>query len=92
MSICLNIHLLHVIYVLQQRVMLITAQVLMSSLIGGTFFFFFCQWGLTDDVTAVISNECLAVNIDELGDELLGELGMRSEAAEGDVLRPLILH
>lgn len=59
---------------------------------GNVFFFFFCQWGLTDDVTAVISNECLAVNIDELGDELLGELGMRSEAAEGDVLRPLILH
>ena len=51
-----------------------------------------CWWGLTNDIAAVISNEGLAVNIDELCDERLGELGMSSQAAEGDVLRPQVLN
>lgn len=47
---------------------------------------------LTNDIAAVISNEGLAVNIDELCDKRLGELGMCSQAAECDVLCPLVLN
>lgn len=49
------------------------------------------RW-LTNDIAAVISNEGLAVNIDEFCDRWLGELGMRPQSAQCDVLCPLILH
>ncbi len=47
---------------------------------------------LTNDIAAVISNEGLAVHIDELSDKRLGELRMCPQAAECDVLCPLVLH
>lgn len=47
---------------------------------------------LTNDVAAVISDHGLAVNIDELCDQRLGELGMCSQAAECDVLCPHVLN
>lgn len=49
-------------------------------------------WGLTDDVAAVVGDQGLAVNIDELCDQWLVELGMSPRAAERDVLAPLVLH
>lgn len=50
------------------------------------------QWWRTDDIAAVISNEGLAVNVDELCDKRLGEQGMFPQAAECDVLRPQVLN
>lgn len=47
---------------------------------------------LTNDIAAVISNEGFAVNIDELCDKRLRELGMGSQATECDVIRPLVLN
>lgn len=47
---------------------------------------------LTDDVAAVVSDQGLAVNVDELCDQRLGEPGVRPQAAERDVLAPLVLH
>lgn len=49
------------------------------------------RW-LTNDIAAVICNEGFAVNIDELCDKRLRELGMCSQATECDVLRPLVLN
>lgn len=49
-------------------------------------------WQLTDDIATVVRDESLAVNIDELCDQRLGELGVCPQAAEGDVLRPLVLN
>lgn len=47
---------------------------------------------LTNDIAAVICNEGLAVNIDELRDKRLGELGVCSQPAKCDVFGPLVLN
>lgn len=47
---------------------------------------------LTNDVAAVVSDQGLAVDVDELRDLRLAELGMCPQAAKRDVLAPLVLH
>lgn len=47
---------------------------------------------LTDDVAAVVSNQRLAVDIDELSDGCTAELSASAHATQRDVLRPFILH
>lgn len=49
------------------------------------------EW-LTNDVASIISNEGLAVNVDQLCDKWLGELRMCPQATECDVLCPLFLN
>lgn len=47
---------------------------------------------LTDDVAAVVSDQGLAVNVDEFSDERRRELRVSSQATEGDVLRPHVFN
>lgn len=47
---------------------------------------------LTDDVAAVVCDQRLAVDVDELGDGGMAEIGVRAHATHRDVLRPFILH
>lgn len=46
----------------------------------------------TDDDGVVIGDEHLAVHVDELGDQLPLQLGVRPEAGDGEVVDPLVPH
>lgn len=48
--------------------------------------------GLTNDVAAVVGDQRLAVDVDELRDGCVAELGVRAHATQRDVLRPFVLH
>lgn len=47
---------------------------------------------LTDDDSVVVSNEHLAVDVDELGDQLSLQLSMSPQTGDGDVVHPLVSH
>lgn len=46
----------------------------------------------TDDDRVVVSDEHLAVHVDELRDQASLQLGVSAQAGEGDVVHPLIVH
>lgn len=47
---------------------------------------------LTNDDCVVVSDEHLAVDVDELCDEAPLQLSMSPQASEGDVVHPLVVH
>lgn len=47
---------------------------------------------LTDDDCVVVSNEHLAVHVDELRHQASLQLRVSAQAGEGDVVHPLVVH
>ena len=46
----------------------------------------------TDDDCVVVSDEHLAVDVDELRDQTALQLGVRPQTGEGDVVHPVVVH
>ena len=47
---------------------------------------------LTDDDCVVVSDEHLAVDVDELSYQAALQLGVRPQTGEGDVVHPVVVH
>lgn len=47
---------------------------------------------LTDDDCVVVSDEHLAVDVDELRYQAALQLGVRPQTSEGDVVHPVVVH